>query len=49
MKKTLLLLIILAGTTLTLSGCSPWGCWGGHGHNHDQNHVHHSGCGHSGY
>jgi hypothetical protein len=49
MKKTFLLLFILAGMTLTLSGCGPWGCWGGHGHNHGQNHAHYPGCGHPGY
>lgn len=48
-KKTFLLLFILAGTTLALSGCGPWGSWGGHGHNHGQNHAHYPGCGHPGY
>lgn len=53
MLKTVLLLIVLVGTLLLLSGCGPWGHWGGHGHNHSTNnnttHSHFRGCGHSGY
>ena len=40
---TVLLLVLLAGSALALSGCGHYGHRGGHGHNH------YRGCGHSGY
>ena len=54
MLKTILLLIVLAGSLFLLSGCGPWGHWGGHGHGHtssntDNPHTHYRGCGHSRY
>ncbi|SHJ48685.1 hypothetical protein SAMN02745165_02466 [Malonomonas rubra DSM 5091] len=52
MLKTVLLLTVLVGSLFLLSGCGPWGHWGGHGHgnsssNADNSHTHYRGCGHS--
>lgn len=49
MKKMILLLVVLVGATLILSGCGNWGCWGEHSHGQSQTHSHSSGCGHPGY
>jgi len=51
MKKMTLLLVVLVGAALTLSGCGHWGCWDGDGHTHGQGqtHSHCAGCGHLGY
>jgi hypothetical protein len=51
MKKMILLLFVLVGAALALSGCGHWGCWNGDGHSHGQgqSHSHYAGCGHSGY
>lgn len=50
MKKMIILLVVLVGATLTLSGCGHWGCGNESGHNHrGQSHNHYTGCGHSGY
>lgn len=45
MKKTFLLILVLAGMALTLSGCGHWGHWGGYG----DGHSHYRGCGHPDY
>lgn len=49
MRKTILILLLLVGAALTLSGCGHWGCWGGHNHTNHPNHTHYPGCGHAGY
>lgn len=49
MRKTILLLLLLVGAALTLSGCGHWGCWDGHSHGQGQAHSHYPGCGHAGY
>jgi len=52
MLKGLLLFLVAAGLTLTLTGCGHWGCWGDHSHHasdYNYSHSHYRGCGHSGY
>jgi hypothetical protein len=56
MIKTVILVVVLAGSVLLLSGCGNWGSCGGYGHNghnststNNQNHTHYQDCGHSGY
>lgn len=49
MKKMILLLFVLVGAALILSGCGHWGCWDGHNHGKGQSHSHYAGCGHPGY
>ncbi|WP_156827057.1 hypothetical protein [Geopsychrobacter electrodiphilus] len=41
---TVVFLVLLAGATLSLSGCGHYGHWG-----HGGNHSHYNGCGHRGY